>query len=563
MYSPYKSAKEIAMYEDEDRVVPTNPTTVKLMNHINARFPIIAVRTYEAARVMGEIAAIAAGYNGGGKALLQWTVTRGLRQIDYSGERLEEVDISQPADFGLGDLKNYANPQGALKAAMSLAEDRPAILVVRNFHHYVNAHDVQQWLLDVADRFVETPHTLILLGSSVEFPRELSKAITIMEWPLPDAHELGEAVDAVADVVERRWQLPVAVENRNAIVRSLQGMTLEESHGAMAYLVSTQNRFDDSPDSIRILTDRKAEAIKQAAALEYWASDETMDNIGGLELLKEYGRVSAISYSEEAEAFGVQPPRGVLLVGLPGTGKSLTAKAIASEFGVPLVRMDMGAVFTGIVGGSEQRMRDALNTVEAVAPCVLMLDEIDKGGGGGGGERSDGGTGQRVLATLLTWMQERSRQAKVFCAMTANSIETINPALFRRADQFYVPLPGATAREQILRIHFAKNGRDPDALGIDVASIAADSKLTNYSGGELEEALLAAIREAFLLWRGEKDVTADLLVKALREIRPVAETMASELQRMIDWGATARQASAEDKPAKAVRVSSGARLPDR
>ena len=538
----------------------TSQTSIKLLHYINARYPIIAVRTWEASRVIEEIAQVAAASNGIGKTLLTWTLSRGLREIDYSQERVVEKEVGNAAQLGLKEMGAYATPQGALKACLDLRKDKPTLVVAYNFHHYVKAPDVQQLILDVADRFTIMPHTLILIGPIVEFPRELSKAITILDWPLPDAATLADSVDAVAGAVKAKWNLPVEISNRNAIVRALQGMTLDEAQGAMSYQVATLERFDDSQESIHMLTERKAEAIKQAAALEYWPANESMSSVGGLELLKQYAAEAAVVYSEEAEAFGAQPPRGCLLVGLPGTGKSLMAKAIANEFGVPLVRLDMGAVFAGLVGASEERMRVALETVEAIAPCVLMLDEVDKGGGGGGGERSDGGTGQRVLATLLTWMQEKARKAKVFCALTANNVESINPALFRRVDQFYVGLPGADARAEILRIHLRKSGRDPEALGIDVDGIAASIRF--YSGGELEEAVLSAIRKAFLLWRGEQDVTGELLLASIAEIRPVAVTMQRELAAMVEWGKTARQASVQVSEEETYDVRAGVVLPD-
>ncbi len=531
-------------------------TTIKLCNLINAKFPIIAVRTFETSRVMGEVAQIAAASNHVGKTILSWSMSGGLRKIDYTGTSndgiVSDTEITNPASMGLKEIKTYSAPQGAMRAALDLSGEVSTLFVVYNYHHYFKDPTIQQLILDVADAFTVRPHTLIMIGSNFEFPHELSKAVTILDWPLPNAEILSEAVDRVGEAVQAKWHLPVDLSDRGAIVRALQGMTYDEAQGAMSYLVATMERFDSSSECIHMLTDRKAQAIKQTAALEYWPSEETLDNVGGLEKLKEYAEDAASVYSDAAEAFGAVPPRGCLLVGLPGTGKSLFAKVIANRFGVPLVRLDMGAVFEGLVGASERRMSVALTTVEAIAPCVLMLDEIDKGGGSSGGQRSDGGTGARVLATLLTWLQERARPAKVFCCMTANGVDTINPALFRRVDQFFVPLPGPHARAEILRIHLRKAGRDADALGIDVQGIAAEAE--NYSGAELEEAVLAAIRKAFKLWRGEQDISGDLLMQSLRDIRPVAVTMREELAHMVEWGKSARTASdTESDPEESVK----------
>jgi SpoVK/Ycf46/Vps4 family AAA+-type ATPase len=275
--------------------------------------------------------------------------------------------------------------------------------------------------------------------------------------------------------------------------------------------------------------------------LEYYATDEDLGRVGGLDHLKTWLDRRAAAFGDEARQFGLPEPKGLLLLGVQGCGKSLTAKAIASQWKLPLLRLDMGAIFGSLIGSSEANIRRAIKMAEGVAPVVLWIDEIEKGLSGikSSGD-TDGGTGARVFGALLTWMQEKT--APVFVVATANRIADLPPELLRKGrfdEIFFIDLPSARERADIFAIHLQRRGRDPATF--DLAELAAASR--GCSGAELEQAIISGLYEAF----GErKQLDTAHILKALRETRPLSTTMAEDIEQLRDWARTrARPASPE------------------
>lgn len=526
-------------------------TKTKLANLIKARHGVIAVRTHETERVMDALWEICTEENSP-KTLIQWSTSSGITKAAWQTKQLGTATIrergSSPVDQFKAETQKYNQPPGAIMAAMEYKMDNARdvlVVAVHNYHHYLTNPMIQQLLLDASEAFLRDRRVIILIGPVFNLPNELSKAITILDWPLPTPDEIRQQVDELAEAALRVGKYEVDLDgNTQLLVRALQGMTMDEIKHSLNLVFATFGRLDASPETLHLITDRKAGIVKATRALEFFETNAQMAEVGGLEYLKQYSREVAAVYSDEARAFGAIPPRGVLLVGPPGTGKSLTAKCIASLFGMPLLRMDAGSLFSSLVGSSEENVRQALKIAEAVAPCVLWVDEVEKSMGGGQGGELDGGTSQRVFATLLTWMQERAREARVFVVMTANSVRKIDPALFQRVDQFCVDLPDEQARMEILTIHLSKNNRaDVEALGIDVSYLARQTN--GYSGRELEDAVLSSVRKAFLrrVEQGyEGDVSNDIMMEALGEIVPVSRTMEVELAAIEEWAHTARPA---------------------
>ena len=336
--------------------------------------------------------------------------------------------------------------------------------------------------------------------------------------------------------------------NRESVIQAMRGLTIFEAESVlMSGIVATRKLGDDI---IPFIVKEKAQIIKKAGVLEYFATDVTMSQVGGLPYLKEYAQVKRRAFSRDAAAFGVDAPKGVLLVGIPGTGKSLAAKAIAGGQ-MPLLRMDIGALMGGLVGQSESNMRAALKVSEAVAPCVLWVDEIEKALGGTGGGEMDGGTSARVFGTLLTWMQETP--APVYVVATANDIRSLRPELIRRFDDmFFVDLPNYADRLEILRVHLAKRRQDSARVDQEAVSRAC----WGFSGAEIEKTVKSALEAAFF---ASVPLTTDHLLRAASRITPIAETMKGKIDELRSQSRTARPAG---EPLEVRPVETGTRNAD-
>jgi len=289
--------------------------------------------------------------------------------------------------------------------------------------------------------------------------------------------------------------------------------------------------------------DEKRQVIRKSGLLEYYPTEERLQNVGGLDALKTWLARRGAAFSEAARKFGLPEPKGLLLLGVQGCGKSLTAKAIAAQWGLPLLRLDMGRIFSGLVGSSEENLRRAIQVAESVAPVVLWIDEIEKGlAGMQSSGVSDGGVTARVMGTLLTWLQEKT--APVFVVATANRIEQLPPELLRKGrfdEIFFIDLPALPERREILEIHVRKRGRDPAAYDLDLLARRAEG----FSGAELEQAVISGLYDAFA---EGKELGQDHLERAVSDSLPLSTTMREDIERLRDWARTRTRAASHAAP---------------
>ena len=498
---------------------------------IRARYPLIYVVSHEERRVESAIRAVAAAQ---GKLLFVWTASRGVR--DQNGELVTDE---------YGQAIGQQNPIPALEwmATYGATDDNPAgdaaIFLVKDLPPFFQDPVVVRMLRDLAGDLVSTARTVILLSPTLEIPPACEKEVAVLDYPLPGPDELAAILE---DSIEN---LPASVPvdlngdgSRERVVKALCGLTAFEAESVLAMAVIATGRLDDS--AVVYILAEKRQIVRKSGVLEYFPASESYDDVGGLDLLKAYARQREDAFTDAAREYGVEPPRGVLMVGVPGCGKSLTAKAIAGRRR-PLLRMDVGALMGSLVGQSEANLRAALKVAEAVAPAVLWIDEIEKGLGGSG--ELDGGTSKRVFGTLLTWMQEHD--SGVYVVATANDVGALPPELLRRFDDiFFVDLPDKAARQEIWHIHLAKRKRDPASFDLDVLAGESDS----LTGSEIEEATKAALFHGFS--QGREIDTADLLA-AMKAKVPLSVTMAERLAAIRDWASRrARPASSPAKPSK-------------
>lgn len=477
---------------------------------IRARTPILWIRSLEEERV--ETLLQQAAIRLGNRLLLRWDFIEGL-----SGAPNREGEASR-------------NPMAALACLDSLAAEQGAILVLRDFHRYCEDAGICRRLRNLASQLRQAPRTLVITAPNWQLPPELDDCITVLELPLPDAEEIGQLLGAIAAASGE--SLAPAV--RDQLTVACHGLSEQRVRQLAARALARRGRL--SEDDLAEVLEEKRQAIAKTELLEYCCTEASPADIGGLEALKHWLEQRRLAFSEEARRYGLPLPRGVLLVGPQGTGKSLTAKAIAHSWGMPLLRLDIGRLFAGLVGASEARTREMIQRAEAMAPCVLWIDEIDKGFGADA--RGDGGTSQRVLGTVLTWMAEKT--SAVFVVATANGVERLPGELLRKGrfdEIFLLDLPSAEERRAILDLQLRRR-RPQHTIPLEVLV----DRTAGFSGAELEQTVIEAMHLAFAEGR---DFTEPDLVTAASQVVPLSRTAREQLEQLQQWaqGGRARPAS--------------------
>jgi AAA+ superfamily predicted ATPase len=383
-------------------------------------------------------------------------------------------------------------------------------------------------LRDVINKFAQSGGTLVFID-----PGELPPAIRAMARPfelsLPDAKALEELV--VETIKSRNKIAPIKVElekkHLRTIVRNLCGLTRRQARQVIMDAVCTDQRFD-AGDVNRMLAEKR-QYLQGEGLLEYVEAPVDLEEIGGMANLKRWLAQREKALSDDAAAFGIPAPRGVLMLGVQGAGKSLSAKAVATAWHRPLLRMDPGVLFDRYIGESERRLRDALRQAEMMAPVILWIDEIEKGFASAASQSTDGGLSKRMFGTLLTWMQEH--QAPVFLIATANDIEALPPELLRKGrfdEIFFIDLPNLEARGQIFSVHLKRRRRDSKKFDLPALAAAAEG----YSGAEIEQAIVSGLHDAF---SGNGELTSEGILGALKRSPPLSVTMREKVEALREW----------------------------
>ncbi len=490
---------------------------------IRARYPILYLITWEENRAKQILLHIAQEQ---GKDIFEWSITDGLRH-------LAKLFTKEPYK------EHSRDPLVALNHV--LQSSVPALYVFKDFHLHLKKPEMIRQMRDVANALRQTKKTLIILSPVLDIPTELEKSITIIDMPLPQADNLGGVLERVirAASQDRRLKVDLTPEDREGLIKAALGLTLEEAENAFHRALvgdATLNATD-----IPAVLEEKKQVIRKSGLLEYFSTDEALENVGGMDVLKDWLVKRGNAFGDEARAYGLPEPKGVLLLGIQGCGKSLVAKTVASLWNLPLLRLDMSLIFSGFIGASEGNMRKAIKTAESIAPAVLWIDEIEKAFSGvASSSISDAGTTARVVGTFLTWIQEK--RSAVFVIATANSIESLPPELLRKGrfdEVFFVDLPTCAERREIFAIHLAKRKRDPQ--GYDVELLARESE--GFSGSEIEEAIISGMHDSFAEKRELE--TRDIL-EALRGTVPLSVTMEEKISFFRQWmQPRARPASSE------------------
>jgi SpoVK/Ycf46/Vps4 family AAA+-type ATPase len=488
---------------------------------MRARYPLIYILSSEEKRVEKSIADVLhsreAQKNYKTK-IYTWSVTEGVRVG------------AEPQ----GDSKD---PLKALRFILEAKKDERAVFILRDLHAFQKNPEVVRLLRDLARNLKETLKTVFMISPLLQIPPELDKEVAVVEYPLPELSEIGTILDRVMSMVPGKTP-PTGLE-REHIVEAALGLTADEAENVFAKSLVQTGTFD-----IDVILSEKERIVRKSGVLEFFRTQEKMENIGGLDLLKGWLRKRQSAFSEEARNFGLPRPKGILMIGIPGGGKSLTAKAVGAAWRLPLLRLDVGKVFAGIVGSSEENMRRAIQMAEAVAPSILWVDELEKGfSGTGSSNNSDGGTAARVFGSFVTWLQEKT--SPVFVIATANNVDELPPEMMRKGrfdEIFFVDLPTLPERREIMAIHVKRRGRDPGQFNLDLLA----EKSEGMTGAEIEQAVISALFDEYDKSGSSGVLKSEGVVHSLQETVPLSRTMKEKIATLRNWCKTrARPASSE------------------
>ncbi len=479
---------------------------------IRSRYPIIYLRTNEEERAANMLANIARAQH---KRLVEWSSTEGLRTIEgpREGERPDEQS---------------RQPLAALEIIQQ--DSGRTIYLMKSLHPFLDDPSILRKLRDLYESTKRSYKTILLVSPVKKIPADLEKAIYFLNMPLPDVEMLKRLLKEIVTnlATDTRVTIDLTEPIYDRMANAALGLTLEEAERVFFKAIVRDSKL--AGDDVGFVRDEKRQIVQKSGLLEYYETGEDMGSVGGLNLLKAWLKRRSRAFEPAAHDYGLPAPKGLLLLGVQGCGKSLAAKAVSGSWGFPLLRLDMSRIFGSLIGSSEENMRRALEMAESVSPAVLWVDEIEKTFSGiESSGMSDAGTTARVFGYFLTWLQDKT--ANVFCVATANSIERLPPELLRKGrfdEIFFVDLPNAAERTEILRIHLSKRKRDPAKF--DMSHLAEHSD--GCSGAEIEQAIVSAMYDAYDAGRevGTKDI-----LQAMQSSIPLSVTMREQLETLRLW----------------------------
>jgi SpoVK/Ycf46/Vps4 family AAA+-type ATPase len=474
---------------------------------IQAQYPLIYLVTAEEDRAEKEVAKISQMKQQPRK-LYVWTLTHGM--VEHGQARTTQ--------------HNTISPEAAIE--WTTRHKEPAIFIFKDLHPFKDSAAVTRWLRDAIASFQGTQKTIILMSPVQQVPIELEKEVVVIDFALPDLAALDRVLTQQLDQAR---QNRLSNEGREKLLKASLGLTKDEAE--KVYRKAYVKRGKITEAEVDVILSEKKQLIRRNGILEFIEEDETIDSVGGLDELKGWLVQRSGAFTERARAYGLPQPKGMLILGVPGCGKSLIAKTTSRLWGLPLLRLDMGRVYDGsMVGRSEANLRGALKTAESISPAILFIDELDKAfAGTAGSGDSDGGTSSRIFGSFLTWMQEKT--SPIFVMATANRVERLPGEFLRKGrfdEIFFVDLPTQSEREAVFSIHLSKRNRDLDRFDLSQLAKVADG----FSGAEIEQALIAAMYDAFAQ---NREFTQLDIIAAIKATLPLSRTMTEQVTALRDW----------------------------
>ena len=477
---------------------------------VNSHHPIIAVETPEEERVEQLLFDIA---NELGVPLFTWSVTTGLAKMRGT------------------PIYNTDNPEQALANLTLIQGD--ALFLLKDFARYCDNDRVCRRLREIAEKFRAERRSIVITAAALQLPPDLRSDSVPFQLGLPGAEELLAGVNSVLAEMNRAQQIPIALDVSGIaqLAQNLVGLPQEEALRALRMCILARRRLDAG--LLDAVLDAKRDALRSDGLLETVRRDASFSDVAGLKRLRDWIAKRKSALTPEGRRFGLEPPKGILITGVQGCGKSLAARSVAGEWGYELARLDAGALYDKFVGESEKKLQKALELAQKLSPLVLWIDEIEKAfASAGSSGDADAGLSQRLLATLLTWMQER--QGGVFLAATSNNITVLPPEMLRKGrfdEIFFVDLPNLEVRAALFSLHLKKRGREVPSFDVDKLAAASDG----FSGAEIEQAIVAGLYTAFAQ---KQQLTTDILLGEISGTQPLSVTRAEDIQAIRDWAKT-------------------------
>lgn len=481
---------------------------------LKARYPIIYINTIEEDRV---------------EYIIRKYIKTSLNRSIYSWDFIDGY-TNNPNNEGFAKR----NPVQALELVERLTAQTPALFLLKDFNRFLTDVSISRKLKNISRILKLQPKTIIIIGSELNIPKELSDLITILQFQLPVESEINYELKRLIESLN----IEIDQQILESLTRACQGLSLERIRRVLSKIIATYKTIDEN--SIKLLLNEKKQIISQTEILEYWAVDETISKIGGVDNLKNWLKKRKTSFGIQASNYGLPTPRGLLLIGIQGTGKSLTAKAIANEWQLPLLKLDVGKLFGGIVGESESRLRQMIQVAETISPCILWIDEIDKAFSTN--NTGDSGTSNRVLATFISWLSEKTKP--VFVVATANNVDLLPLEIIRKGrfdEIFFLDLPQKQEREQIFKIHIQEFRPNRWEL-FDYSKLAQLSE--TFSGAEIRQSIIEAMYHAFY---EKREFTTEDICLSLTQLIPLSKLENNQTLKLKNWALSGRIRLASSK----------------
>jgi len=497
--------------------------------------PIVILETVEETRAVRLVHAAALPLN---LAVFEWTIASGLVRCG------NDVGVYAPAVRAMTHAANYQvdssaqaiynsrDPSQALSNLEAISIE--AVFILKDFHRHMTDPVVVRKLRDVGQKFSTNRRTVVITAPSIEVPPELASLVEFLELPLPDKPRLRQMVDEIFTRLAQGHDLHRTLDAAgfDAIAENLRGLTEEEADRAISHAIV--NRRGLTPETVTDVLDAKKELLQHSGSLEFIDAADKLAGVGGLDNLKQWLAQRRGSWEDSARKFGLDPARGVIILGVQGCGKSLCARAIAGEWNLPLVKFDSASIFDKYIGESEKHIEKVFRVAEVLAPCVLWIDELEKVFAGSGADSAsvDAGVSSRLLASFLSWMQDR--KAPVFVAATCNNVTALPPELIRKGrfdELFFVDLPSQPERKQIVALQLSKHNRDSATFDLDRIATAA----RGFSGAEIEAAVQSALYTAY---SGKRELSTQILLDVISQTVPLSVTRAEEIEAQRAWAKT-------------------------
>ena len=475
---------------------------------LKARYPVLLINTIEEDRV---------------EYVIRKHIKANLNRSIYSWDFVEGY-TNNPNNEGFAKR----NPLQALELIERLTAETPAIFLLKDFNRFLTDISISRKLKNIARILKLQPKTIIIIGSDFNIPKELQDLITTIQFQLPNQAEIIQELTRLIDSLN----IKINSELFENLTQTCQGLSLERIRRVLSKIIATHKTIDKN--SISILLSEKKQIISQTEILEYWSAPDKIGNIGGVEILKDWLRKRKTSFSIQAANYGLPTPRGLLLVGIQGTGKSLTAKAIANEWQLPLLKLDVGKLFGGIVGESESRLRQMIEVSETLAPCILWIDEMDKAFSNTD-NTGDSGTSNRVLGTFISWLSEKTKP--VFVVATANNVDLLPLEIIRKGrfdEIFFLDLPKKQERKEIFKIHIQQfRPNTYDSFNYEKLAQLSES----FSGAEIKQSIIEAMYQAFY---EKREFTTEDICLAINQSIPLAQLESSQMLKLQNWASSGR-----------------------